>query len=340
MRNLLVASLIFVWSVSHAQGVPAPPPGDTGPSLEFTMKYIEDKLNDIRFTMELTDINSGNKVTQEYAITMAQANPKDCSLTWHRGASPLYTIYQVSLRDVIAATIETGTTSQTVHARENRVLDINMSGKKAHVALSQNNRDPVAGSVGFVDVSSAAIVLPDEDSASRMANAINHAVQLCGGGDHDPFKPSASGSIPGNPSESGLPAVSAFSVPENGSAPVAQPAPSARPANQAVPSNWCASSAQVSYDGDSLDAKEDINLWFSVFEEHTERFRGISVYYTVTYSCYKRGPYTKEERAVGHLDRGVDHYSDKELFVAYECPLPDHGYPHVERVQITRISCN
>jgi hypothetical protein len=182
---------------------------------------------------------------------------------------------------------------------------------------------------------------------------MNHAIELCGGGDNDPFRPGGSGSKPtASPSsQSQTPGSfpqsnnsSQASAPVTSTAPAAQSIPFSQPANQTAQEgaqpNWCASSAQVSYVGDSLDANEDIQLWFSLSEGHTDRFRGISVYYTVRYSCYQRGPYTKEDQAVEHLDRGEDHKSLKELFIAHECPLPDHGYPHVERVEITRINCN
>jgi hypothetical protein len=102
----------------------------------------------------------------------------------------------------------------------------------------------------------------------------------------------------------------------------------------------CRDTASVSYIGYHVENDDDLMLEFSVFEPHTDRGRVILWHYRVTYSCYQRGPYTKNTLDSAVLGRSSDHHGKDVEFIASMCPLPDHSYPHIDDVEITDISCN
>ncbi len=102
----------------------------------------------------------------------------------------------------------------------------------------------------------------------------------------------------------------------------------------------CGDSAHVSYIGHHNENDDDLMLEFSVFEPHKSGSRAILWRYEVTYSCYRRGRYSKRTLTSAVLDPGSNHTGKDDEFIASECPLPDHSYPHIESVEITAIDCN
>jgi hypothetical protein len=359
MTKLRVVAFVPIFAVSFAaaaQAVPPPPKSDTGPSLEVTMKYIQDKLGGLAvFYVEKSKKEDDSDTQNSEKILQAHADPATCTLTFQKESTMSWTYYgqykdhdirvttqtsdQLSLRDVQKVGVQnTDRYSSLVIYTAGGSVSEDEHQEDCHNERCQD------GPPKHKQLRVAYFSLSSEDTANRVAKAMLHAVELCGGGDKDPFATSGRGSISGSSSEPGPSTVPAASAPTTGSAPVAEPVPSSQPQNQpaqeAAQPNWCANSTQVSYTGDSLDANRDINLWFSLSEGHTDRYRFINMYYTVTYSCYQRGPYTKSEQDSEALNPGEAFKSIKRVFIAHECPLPDHGYPHTDRIQITRINCN
>jgi len=76
----ILAGLVFAALSAAAQSVPAPPKPDAGPSLEVTMKYIEDKLNGVNFTT-IQKSNTGDSHSWRLKITSAQGVPQGCMLS-------------------------------------------------------------------------------------------------------------------------------------------------------------------------------------------------------------------------------------------------------------------
>jgi len=199
-----VLLLIFMAAtvvVVRSQDVPLPPkPTDDGLTLEFTMKYIQDRLNavDIKWTQtghaDAGDIHYEDK----YSVASAEADPKGCTIAYQEilrdrsldtssSSTDVESFhYSISLRAVANVTVQPRSEfdrrlgfnreySPAVYA-----LTIKMvPGKALH--LQRWRRD-------YEDRGEATLFLPDEDLAGRLAKALVHAVELCGGGDKDPFK--------------------------------------------------------------------------------------------------------------------------------------------------------
>jgi len=374
VRHLLAATLTVVCAVSLAQSASLPQPQDSGPSLAVTMKYIEEKLNAASVTSLVTF--GGATYVARVAITLAKADPQDCKLSWHFAESDdsapdhipiaprrLETDWALSLRDAGAVTVQTmsdyhrhspGYSGNEMELRPDYyVLSIKMQPEKT--ALAHVGRAEGANwSMPFADVQ-----VPDEDIANRLSRAVDHAITLCGGGDKDPFKMDRSGSASSGSSQSvgisSLQQLGSRSLQSGSSLDLGAPAASARPASATESTttapfaataqsetfpNWCADSARVSYKGNHNSASNDLMLEFSLYEGHKERRRGINWHYRVTYSCYQRGLFTKEDSSTESLDPGTDSKGFDEEFLAHECPLPDQSYPHIERVEIIGLNCN
>jgi hypothetical protein len=186
--------LIFAAVTAGAQNVPPPPKPPSGPSLEVTMKYIEDKLNGVNFTT-IQKSNTGDSHSWRLKITSAQGVPQGCMLSWRltqfdldeKNAQDTYS--RLSLGDAKAVTVQS--LSDYYHQAgfdaddflffpQVYRLTIKMqSGKAAH---SHIDAEPDG------DVTEVVAELPDKEYADRLAKAIVHAIELCGGGDNDPFR--------------------------------------------------------------------------------------------------------------------------------------------------------
>lgn len=192
-----LAGLVLTALMAGAQNVPPPPKPDTGPSLEVTMKYIEDKLNAVNFTYTTKMPDWDSAVLNHLRIKSVQTSPKDCALSWNETFSTsgikdheYDSEAQLSLRDARNVTVqkESDWLGQHPGLEGTEVLPdvyhltINMqSGKTVH------NHD-FGNQKGDQETRSGEVSLPDKEYADRLAKAIVHAIELCGGGDNDPFR--------------------------------------------------------------------------------------------------------------------------------------------------------
>ncbi|MGD0445552.1 MAG: hypothetical protein ABSA39_16575 [Edaphobacter sp.] len=187
----ILALGLMAFSSASAQKAVAPPPKptDSGPSLAATMQFLQDKLNDIgkvSFVEFLHNTTTGEDFTETntYEITNATAYPDQCRIAFHwkvtqNGATESDDVHAgVPLRDVQDVVIEP-------------------------LAQYQNEVDAAAGAPNIITSStnpplSALVVrrphgvvnfLPftNPQLADRVAKAMTHAVELCGGGNKDPF---------------------------------------------------------------------------------------------------------------------------------------------------------
>lgn len=186
-----IVTAILMVAISGAmalaqQSVPPPPQPapdkPAGPSLEVTMKFIQDKLNEIgtvNFAGYVHDSANNTDGVQKFSATFSNvvANPGACTLSYHRlvinnGSREHDEDVAFNLRDVQSIAVlpdeqdwqmylaRNGDTTKTVKD----IPDIS-----ALVFKLNNGKDPT-------------IRFYDQEMADRVAKALVHAVELCGGG--------------------------------------------------------------------------------------------------------------------------------------------------------------
>ncbi|MGD0292858.1 MAG: hypothetical protein ABSB30_03300 [Terracidiphilus sp.] len=153
-----------------------------GPSLEVTMKFIQDKLNTVgtvNFAGYVHDAANNTDGVQKFSATFsnAVANPSACTLSYHRlvfnnGSREHNETVSINLHDVQNISVlpdeqdwqnylvRTGDSTKTVKDVPNII---------ALVIKLNNGQDPT-------------IRFYEQELADRVAKALVHAVELCGGG--------------------------------------------------------------------------------------------------------------------------------------------------------------
>jgi hypothetical protein len=153
-----------------------------GPTLEVTMKFIQDKLNEmgtVNFAGYVHDSANDTDGVQKFSATVsnAVANPGACSFSYHRlvynnGSREHNENVVINLRDVQNISVlpdeqdwqmylvRTGDSTKTVKDVPNIM---------ALVIKLNNGKDPT-------------IRFYEQELADRVAKALVHAVELCGGG--------------------------------------------------------------------------------------------------------------------------------------------------------------
>jgi len=153
-----------------------------GPSLEVTLKFIQDKLNEmgtVNFAGYVHDAANDTDGVQKFSATIsnAVANPAACSFSYHRlvynnGSREHNENIVINLRDVQNISVlpdeqdwqnylvRTGDTTKTVKDVPNII---------ALVIKLKNGQDPT-------------IRFYEQELADRVAKALVHGVELCGGG--------------------------------------------------------------------------------------------------------------------------------------------------------------
>jgi hypothetical protein len=173
---------------SQQQAPPAPKSADSGPSLEATMKFIQDKLNSIgpvKFVALTHDGETGDnwKNWHMEEDSKVNADTAACIVNFH-------------FKEVLG-----GTVRQDKHAwiPLKAVHDITVLPEQQYLneldsanghPLRNSRVDPPVFVVKVTGLSSndySALVFLNEDLASRVAKAMVHAVELCGGGNKGRF---------------------------------------------------------------------------------------------------------------------------------------------------------
>ncbi len=189
MKRYLGLLCFAVLAVSAApaqqkKAVPPPPkPADEGPSLEATMKFIQEKVGEIgtlNYVVYVHDDVAGSDWTTRNRTEASNvvANASACRISFHwkterDGAviQDLDTWYSLkSIGDIVVMPIE-----QAVKAVD---IGEGRAGRNYRVDPPlfelQARRTDIKGSNDFI--------FPDEQIANRVAKAMVHAVELCGGG--------------------------------------------------------------------------------------------------------------------------------------------------------------
>jgi hypothetical protein len=190
MRMALASYLVFsLAGLAAAQQAVAPPPAPagSGPSLAVTMQFIQDKLshlgvvNYVGYTHDSIDNSSWTNSfsTEDTNVT---ADPATCRISFHEKrtrdgnvtSDKDFTINLSEMQDVI------------VMPRDQLLKKVNTNA--GHPSWDARIDPPVF----ILDVRKSEdtewyFYFFDEDLANRVAKAVVHAIELCGGGNKSPF---------------------------------------------------------------------------------------------------------------------------------------------------------
>ncbi|HME57505.1 MAG TPA: hypothetical protein VKF63_04145 [Terracidiphilus sp.] len=186
-----VSALVFTTFFAAFAQTPVPPPpqpADNGPSLAVTMQFIQDKMNEqgkIDYTLYTHD-NSNGEDWPVYQIsiegTNVIANPATCRITWHKvttngGKVGIDRDLSLDLRDVLTLEVRTSTYEAKMEDTAN-----------GHPALDKKQEPPYfAVTARLKGNKETPLFFSSEEMANRVAKAMVHAVELCGGGNKEPF---------------------------------------------------------------------------------------------------------------------------------------------------------
>jgi hypothetical protein len=186
--------VILVVSAASAQGKKAVPPpskpADDGPSLKVTMKFIQDKLNDlgpVKYVQSDHDNSFGLdwKVQHREQFTNVVAHPSECRVSFHQeeedDGEVVYAeddgLFLKEVKDIAVMSMDQYLKDPSeTHGYPNSptvrvdppvfVLEVRMTNKGAPKAF----------------------YFFDEQLANRLAKAMVHAVEFCGGSKREPFQ--------------------------------------------------------------------------------------------------------------------------------------------------------
>jgi hypothetical protein len=182
----VLASTVFTAAFAQTAVPPPPKPAADGPTLEVTMKFIQDKLQErgrLNYAIYLHDNADGKDSTHQFSGEPSKivADPATCRISYHLynkidSEAPTEADVSFSLRDVqdlVVMTAEQAWKQRFAadgHPAWDAKIDPPVFLVEARRAGNQNN--------GFY--------FPSEEMANRVAKALVHAVELCGGGQKTP----------------------------------------------------------------------------------------------------------------------------------------------------------
>jgi hypothetical protein len=190
MKNILrvvfavfSAVLFSISTIAQQPVAPPPRPADSGPSLAVTMQFIQDKMNEqgkINYALYAHD-NAKGEDWPVYQISILAynvvADPATCRITWHKvttngGKVGIDKDLSLDLRNVQTFEVRTSTYEAKMEdtANGNPLLDKRQDPPYFAVTakLKGNTETP--------------LFFSSEEMANRVAKAMVHAVELCGGG--------------------------------------------------------------------------------------------------------------------------------------------------------------
>ncbi len=169
--------------VAQMKDVPPPPkPADEGPSLQVTMKFIQEKIENVgpvNFVAYYHDNIAGNDWAVQFMnqISRVSADPSTCRIDYHlylqRAGQKVFDLDKwLGLKDIV--NIEVMPLSQDFKG---------LSTKQGHPSWDNRIDPPVFGLYAEGEkIGRHYFEFSDEQMADRVAKALQHAVELCGGG--------------------------------------------------------------------------------------------------------------------------------------------------------------
>jgi hypothetical protein len=208
----MVLTLAAVGALAQTPVPPPPKPADPGPSRETTMTYIQDRLNATKITwseLEVGNDGSTSSGTVTYAVYEPHADAESCTLKYRVTENHKYSDAwfesqsktSLSFRDIRSIAIFSAS-EEIIEVNKRAGLRgelsvspplfgvrINMiPGRKVHGHDWRRDSYSDQKTEGDSDMDSTSVDFLDEDLANRFAKALNHAAELCGAVDNDPFK--------------------------------------------------------------------------------------------------------------------------------------------------------
>jgi hypothetical protein len=209
-QSMIVSMLAL--GTGRAQDVAPPPkPADNGPSLEVTMKFIQDKLNEqgeVNYTVRRSggDDRPMKKMKKQFdfqrgvtpataspgsrresdEVTGAVADPRTCQVSLRKGDGDYRFTFKdaeklmvMPLKDALnRASADLGEPQNVEEVVPDiSALLVQFKGKKLHRQSGRQASDELV----------LRLVFREDEMAQRMAKAMVHAIELCGGGSKDPF---------------------------------------------------------------------------------------------------------------------------------------------------------
>ncbi|MGA3161549.1 MAG: hypothetical protein ABSC77_10050 [Terracidiphilus sp.] len=205
---------ILAQGAAPAEQPPAAAPADNSPSLTDTMQFIQDKLNEqgrFNFALYTHDNQSGDDASAQYGfeITNIVSSARDCSVSYkvnmtssQKGAHGDTTtktdatqiMYMKSMKavQVMAADYwwnqemaDEGTPTKIAQVQPGYFL-LSRGPASKGVKCTRNGKPVECSEPTVVDRLVLTLSFRDEDVANRVAKAMMHAVELCGGGQKSP----------------------------------------------------------------------------------------------------------------------------------------------------------
>jgi len=181
-------------SAIQAQGAApanAPPAGaqtNSGPSLAETMQFIQDKLNDIGKVAYVTfrqDVSDGRTATytRTSEISNVVADQNQCRISYDRKGTGGGKTYKdensvFSLRDVQDIVVRPWEQLETEYQAKNGYPNVIVTSNNPPITVLEVRRPHGEENV---------FLFIDANLADRVAKAMSHAVELCGGGNKEKF---------------------------------------------------------------------------------------------------------------------------------------------------------
>jgi hypothetical protein len=188
LRYVALALTLFPGLPSGQQSIPPPPkPADSGPSLAETLQFVEQRLNSIgpvNYALYYHNNADGKEliIQKGIEISRVKATPGSCLIDYH---------FNGSKDGKVVATAEGNVSFKDVE--DIVVLSVEQITKEANSKAGMTTWEVRADPSTFVlrarhkNGFANEFYFSDEGVANRVAKAMVHAVELCGGGNRDPF---------------------------------------------------------------------------------------------------------------------------------------------------------
>jgi hypothetical protein len=183
ITTLALASM----SLAIAQDVPPPSPmRGEGASLKDTMKFIQDKLpgkvNDVVYQHNNITGTDGPSIKESYELSNASADASRCSISFHTRfdsngrniTDKDDELFLKQVREAVPMQIET--IYQQGRARAGQP-EVNIKIDPPIFGVVLKSESKVLKTLRFYE----------DTLADRVSKALQHAVNLCGGGNQEPF---------------------------------------------------------------------------------------------------------------------------------------------------------
>jgi hypothetical protein len=186
IRYLAPSALLLAFL--HAQDVPPPPkPTDNGPSIEETMRFIQDKLGAlgrVNFAVYFHSNDDGRDAITKinFEVSNVRAYPGTCKIDFH-----FVYLENGSVRADHDSSLPLKTIQEISVESKDQVIKRQFAAQ-GHTGIDVRSDPPAFDIVVKLPKGDETEFLSfDEAMANRIAKALVHAVELCGGGNKDPF---------------------------------------------------------------------------------------------------------------------------------------------------------